>query len=40
MIPNDFDTAFARVIELVNDFNKDLANCTILIATGGAKRNL
>ena len=28
MIPNDFDTAFEQVIDLVNDFNKDLANCT------------
>ena len=27
MIPNDFDSAFEQVIELVNDFTKDLANC-------------
>ncbi len=27
MIPNNFDTAFEQVIGLVNDFNKDLANC-------------
>ena len=28
MIPNDFDKAFGQVTELVNHFNKDLANCT------------